>query len=97
MEDYNENIKENNTICYSLSFDAPYISSIRKNLEEIQSKDGSNIKYTFYDGKRDQNIQNDPIDSVTQKDYDLLLVNLVSLDENTVMSGIDKVKQKIFL
>ncbi|BCZ46778.1 galactose ABC transporter substrate-binding protein [Clostridium gelidum] len=76
------------------SFDDPYISLVRKSLEEIQNKNENNVNYTFYDGKRNQDIQNTIIDSVLESTYDLLLVNLVSLDSDTVTSVINKAKQK---
>ncbi|EKQ52807.1 MULTISPECIES: galactose ABC transporter substrate-binding protein [unclassified Clostridium] len=75
------------------SFDDPYISLVRKDLEKIKSKD--NVNFTFYDGKRNQNIQNTIIDSVLQSNnYDLLLVNLVNLDRDTVASVVNKAKEK---
>ena len=76
------------------SFDDPYISLVRKSLEEIQSKNENSVNFTFYDGKRNQNIQNELIDSVLQNDYNLLLVNLVSLDRDTVESVVNKSKNK---
>ncbi|MDR3593781.1 galactose ABC transporter substrate-binding protein [Clostridium sp.] len=76
------------------TFDDPYISLVRKSLEEIQNRNGSNVKYTFYDGKRNQSIQNEEIASALNNNYDLLLVNLVDLSENTVTSVIDEVKSK---
>lgn len=76
------------------TFDDPYISLIRKSLEEIQKKNENTIDFTFYDGQRNQDIQNTIIDSILQDDYDLLFVNLVNLDKNTVTSVINKTKQK---
>ncbi|WP_143765877.1 galactose ABC transporter substrate-binding protein, partial [Clostridium beijerinckii] len=76
------------------SFDDPYISLVRKGLEEIQNKNTSSVDFTFYDGKRNQNIQNALLDSVLQSDYNLLLINLVDLDQSTVESVIYKAKQK---
>lgn len=76
------------------SFDDPYISLVRKSLEEIQNKNESSINFTFFDGTRNQNIQNTIIDSILQSDYELLLVNLVNLDHETVASVVDKAKQK---
>ncbi len=76
------------------SFDDPYISLVHKSLEEIQNKNASNVNFTFYDGERNQDIQNTIIDSVLQSNYDLLLVNLVNLDQDTVESVINKTKQK---
>lgn len=46
------------------------------------------------DGRRNQGIQNALLDSALQSDYDLLLINLVSLDRNTVESVIKKAKQR---
>jgi methyl-galactoside transport system substrate-binding protein len=76
------------------SFDDPYISLVGDSLKEIQKKNENDINFTFYDGKRNQEIQNTLIDSAIQDDFDLLLVNLVSLDQNTVESVISKAKQK---
>lgn len=101
-------IKNNNTYATSQSstekqikaavifyaFDDPYLSLVTKSLQEIQSKTESNIQFTFYDGKRNQDIQNEIIDSTINENYDILLVNLVSLDKNTVESVVNKVKEK---
>jgi len=76
------------------TFDDPYISLVRKGLEEIQSKNENTVNFTFYNGARNQDIQNTIIDSVLQSDYDLLFVNLVNLDRDTVTSVINKTKQK---
>lgn len=76
------------------SFDDPYISLVRKSLEEIQTKNSDSVNYTFYDGEKNQDIQNAIIDSVLQSNYDLLLLNLVSLDQDTVASVVNKTKQK---
>ncbi|WP_160687105.1 galactose ABC transporter substrate-binding protein [Clostridium sp. C2-6-12] len=87
-------VKPVKTAVILFSFDDPYISLVRKSLEEIQNKNESQINFTFYDGQRNQDIQNTLIDSVLQSDYDLLFLNLVNLDNNTVSSVIDKTKQK---
>ena len=76
------------------SFDDPYISLVRKSLEEIQNKNSNSANYTFYDGERNQDIQNAIIDSVLQSDYHLLFINLVSLDQDTVASVVNKAKAK---
>ncbi|NRT90007.1 galactose ABC transporter substrate-binding protein [Clostridium beijerinckii] len=86
--------KQIKTAVLLFSFDDPYISLVRKGLEEIQNKNTSSVDFTFYDGKRNQDIQNALLDSVLQSDYDLLLINLVDLDQSTVESVIYKAKQK---
>lgn len=74
------------------SFNNIYISLVRENLEKIQKENGSKVEFTFFDGKGNQDVQNDIINSVLSDDYNLLLVNLVDINANE--SLINKVKQK---
>lgn len=74
------------------SFNNIYISLVRENLEKIQKENSSKIEFTFFDGKGDQNTQNDIINSVLSDDYNLLLVNLADINAND--SIISKVKPK---
>lgn len=71
-------------------FDDTYISTVRQNLEKIQEENSDKVEFTFYDGKGDQATQNDSIDTLIQKDVDLLLVNLV--DTGAAPTVIDKIK-----
>ena len=59
-------------------FDDAYISLVRQSLEKIQKENEGKVEFTFYDGKNDQSIQNESIDTLLEKNnVDLLLVNLV--------------------
>ena len=59
-------------------FDDAYISLVRQSLEEIQKENEGKVEFTFYDGKNDQSIQNESLDTLLQKkDVDLILLNLV--------------------
>lgn len=69
-----------------------YCYLLRENLEKIQNTDGSNIKYTFYDSKEDPSIRNEQIDSMLKDNYDLLLINSLGLNADTITSIINKVK-----
>lgn len=71
-------------------FDDTYISTVRQSLEKIAGENSDKIEFTFYDGKGDQATQNDGIDTLLQKDVDLLLVNLV--DTGAAPTVIDKIK-----
>jgi len=74
------------------SFDDVYLSLVRQSLEEIEKENKGIIKFTFYDGKNDQSIQNASIDElIRKKDTDLFLVNLVT--SHSTQSVIDKIKQ----
>lgn len=72
-------------------FDDTYISTVRQNLQKIQEENAGKVEFTFYDGKGDQAIQNDSIDTLLQKDTDLLMVNLV--DTGASQAVIDKIKK----
>lgn len=76
------------------SFDDLYISLVQQNLEEIQKKNQDKIEFTFYDGKRDQTVQNQIINSVLNNNFDILLANLVDLSINTVDPIINKFKER---
>ena len=71
-------------------FDDTYISTVRQNLEKIAGENSDKVEFTFYDGKGDQATQNDGIDTLLQKDVDLLLVNLV--DTGAAPTVIEKIK-----
>ena len=72
-------------------FDDTYISTVRQSLQKIQEENPGKVEFTFYDGKGDQAIQNDSIDTLLQKDTDLLMVNLV--DTGASQAVIDKIKK----
>ena len=74
-------------------FDDAYISLVRQSLEEIQKENKGKVEFTFYDGKNDQSIQNESIDTLLEKnDVDLLLLNLV--ETNSTRLVINKIKEK---
>ncbi|WP_297630993.1 galactose ABC transporter substrate-binding protein [uncultured Clostridium sp.] len=71
-------------------FDDTYISTVRQNIEKIAEENDKKIELTIVDGKGDQATQNDSIDTLLQKDMDLLLVNLV--DTGAAQTVVDKIK-----
>ncbi|AWK50861.1 galactose ABC transporter substrate-binding protein [Clostridium beijerinckii] len=74
-------------------FDDAYISLVHQSLEEIQRENEGKVKFTFYDGKNNQSIQNENLDTLLEKDdVDLLLLNLV--ETNSTRLVIDKIKEK---
>lgn len=72
-------------------FDDKYIASVREELEKIQTENSDKVRFVFHDGKNDQALQNQSLDSVIKEGTDLLLVNLV--DINTAQSVINKIKE----
>lgn len=72
-------------------FDDTYISTVRQSLQELEKNADNNVEFQFYDGKGDQSVQNDLIDTVIQKGTDLILLNLV--DTGAGQTAIDKIKE----
>ena len=73
-------------------FDDTYISTVRQSLQEIQDANKGTVKFEFIDGKGDQGVQNDAIDTLLQKDMDLLMVNLV--DTGAGQAVVDKIEEE---
>lgn len=73
-------------------FDDTYISTVRQNLEKIGSENADKVAFEFFDGKGDQSVQNDAIDTLLSKGCDLLMVNLV--DTEAAQMVVDKIKAK---
>lgn len=76
------------------NIDDPYIALVKQGLENIQRKNENTVKFTFFDAKNNQSIQDETLDTLLRNNIDLLLVNLVDTNTNVVESFIDKVKQK---
>ncbi len=74
-------------------FDDTYISTVRQSLQAIQDdkENKRKISFEFFDGKGDQAVQNDAIDTAIEKGFDLLLVNIVDIGAGqTVVDKIAK-------
>lgn len=71
-------------------FDDTYISTVRQSLQEIEKNNQGKVVFEFVDGKGDQAVQNDAIDTLLQKDMDLLMVNLV--DTGAGQAVVDKIE-----
>jgi methyl-galactoside transport system substrate-binding protein len=76
------------------SFDDPFISLIKQSLEDIQKKNENEVRFTFFDGKKNIAIQNETLDTLLKNNIDLLIVNLTDTRESIVVDVINKVKQK---
>ena len=73
-------------------FDDTYISTVRQSLQALEKDEfKGKISFEFFDGKGDQAQQNDSIDAALQKNFDLLLVNIV--DIGAAQTVVNKVKE----
>ena len=79
---------------FLIDFTDPYLSLVRKSLEDIQKENEGKVEFTFYDGKSDEAIQNEEIDKVLKEGTDLILLNLISYrDRGAVQTVINKIKE----
>lgn len=75
------------------SFDDPYISIVKKTLEDIQMKNKDKVEFTFYDGKNNQSTQEAALNNLLKTDnVDILIVDLVNRGVESVSNVIDKVR-----
>lgn len=75
-------------------FNSQYISLIRKNLDDIQKENESKVKFTFFDSKANQSLENETIDHLVNDNIDLLIVNLVNTKSTIIEDLINNVKRK---
>lgn len=73
-------------------FDDPYISLVKQSLENIQRKNETKVKFTFFDARNNQAIQNETLDTLLRNNIDLLIINLVNTKADVIENTIDKVK-----
>lgn len=73
--------------------DDPYNVLLKESFEKIQSENEGKVKFTFYDCKNDQSLQNKTVDSIVEGDKaDAIFLNLA--DSKSSKYIIDKVKEK---
>ncbi len=75
-------------------FNDPYISLVRQSLENIEKENPDKVRFSFYDAKDNQAIQNATISNLITNNIDLLLVNLVDTKQSTVSDIINNANLK---
>lgn len=74
------------------SFKDIFQSLYMESLKQIQKENEGKIEFTFYDGKTDQNVQNETLDTILrEKTFDIIALNLV--DSKSSQEVVDKIKQ----
>jgi len=76
------------------NFNDPFISDVKKNLEDIQKENENKIQFTFFDAKSNQVIQNESISQALNKKFDLFVINLVSAKISDIESILNGIFQK---
>lgn len=76
------------------NFNDPYMSLVKQSLENVEKENPNKVKFSFYDAKDNQAIQNETIGNLINNNIDLLLVNLVDTEQRTVSEIIAKANTK---
>lgn len=73
-------------------FDDLYLSYVRRSLQEIQNRHPDSVKFNFLNAKDNQAIQDENIDYLSKEDFDIVLINLHDINENTITDALIKNK-----
>lgn len=74
------------------SFDDPFVTVLTQSLENIEKNSQGKIKFSFYDSKNDEAVQNENINTLIEdENMNLLMLSLVDLT-NGPKKVIDKIK-----
>jgi len=73
---------------------AMYISFLKQNLELIQKENENKVKFTFFDAKDNQNVQNESIDKALTQNFDLFIVSIITPNLKDVESTLRKIMEK---
>ncbi|ADL50919.1 galactose ABC transporter substrate-binding protein [Clostridium cellulovorans] len=77
------------------NFYNPYNLSIKKSLEDIAKENNNNVKFTFFDGKGNEAIENELVGKMFNENYKLLLVAIVDKRSSELVSNfVSKAKNK---
>src|SRR5471030_2696674 len=73
---------------------AMYISLLKQNLELIQKENENKVKFTFFDAKDNQTVQNENINKSLTQEFDLFIVSIITPNLKDVESTLRKIMEK---
>jgi methyl-galactoside transport system substrate-binding protein len=73
---------------------AMYISLLKQNLERIQKEDENKVKFTFFDAKDNQTLQNESIEKSLSDNFDLFIVGIITPNVSDIESTLNKIMEK---
>jgi len=73
---------------------AMYISILKQNLERIEKENEKDVKFTFFDAKDNQSLQNESIEKALEEDFNLFIISIISPNLKDVESTFSKIWQK---
>ena len=79
---------------FSDNCNAMYISLLNKDLERIEKENKNKVKFTFFDAKDNQTLQNESIETALTQNFDLFVVSIITPNLNEVESTLSKIMEK---
>jgi len=92
-----QKVSEGTPIKIGVFFDnanAMYISLVKQNLERIEKENEKKVKFTFFDAKDNQSIQNESIEKALTEDFDLFIISIITPNLKVVEGTLRKIWQK---
>jgi methyl-galactoside transport system substrate-binding protein len=71
-----------------------YIALLKQNLERIEKENEKEVKFTFFDAKDNQSVQNESIENALTQDFDLFIVSIITPNLKEVEGTLSKIKRK---
>lgn len=93
----NTNLNKETPIKIAVFFDnsnAMYISLLKQNLENIEKENKEKVKFTFFDAKDNQSLQNESIEKALDQEYDAFIISIITHNLQDVESTLRKVMDK---
>lgn len=76
------------------SFEEMYLSLVKKSLEDIEKENADKFQFTFFDGKANPAIQNQLMNELINKNYDLILLNIFETKKEILEDIVYRARQK---
>lgn len=73
---------------------AMYISLLKQNLESIEKENENKVKFTFFNAKDNQTVQNENIEKALTQDFDLFIISIITPNLKEVESTLRKIMEK---
>lgn len=91
---YLNTVKPINVAVFFDNENAMYISNLKGCLENIEAKNNNKVKFTYFDAKDNQSLQNESIEKALNRNYDVFIIGIVSQNLKDVESTLSKVMER---
>jgi len=76
------------------TFNDPYLSLVKQNLEDVQKENENKVEFIFYNANGNQSIQNESLDTALKDNFDLFVVVLANAAVKSIEGIFNKISEK---